>query len=169
MGVIYATDRDEPDTMHTRLMYSILEQTPGKPGIFSVHPSTGVITTVSHLDREVAFTIRRLSFYLGLNPPPPIYYNLLSCGLGVSHFILFRHKTIRIPGYVTCFYIISISLCKRTMRNRNKDQLVFRRGEKKRYCYECWYYWIILYFLCMASWFRLNSHVGQLVLLVPWV
>ncbi|XP_032458572.1 desmocollin-3 isoform X3 [Phocoena sinus] len=54
VGVIYATDRDEPDTMHTRLMYSILEQTPGKPGIFSVHPSTGVITTVSHyLDREV--------------------------------------------------------------------------------------------------------------------
>ncbi|XDC87018.1 hypothetical protein R6Z07F_018191 [Ovis aries] len=55
VGVVCATDRDEPDTMHTRLKYSILEQTPRSPGLFSVHPSTGVITTVSHyLDREVA-------------------------------------------------------------------------------------------------------------------
>nr|XP_010333777.1 desmocollin-3 isoform X2 [Saimiri boliviensis boliviensis] len=54
VGVVCATDRDEPDTMHTRLKYSILEQTPRSPGLFSVHPSTGVITIVSHyLDREV--------------------------------------------------------------------------------------------------------------------
>ncbi|XP_008977899.1 desmocollin-3 isoform X2 [Callithrix jacchus] len=54
VGVVSATDRDEPDTMHTRLKYSILEQTPRSPGLFSVHPSTGVITIVSHyLDREV--------------------------------------------------------------------------------------------------------------------
>ncbi|KAM8950324.1 desmocollin-3 isoform 1-T1 [Lycaon pictus] len=53
VGVVCATDRDEPDTMHTRLKYSILEQTPRSPGLFSVHPSTGVITTVTHyLDRE---------------------------------------------------------------------------------------------------------------------
>ncbi|XP_005612871.3 desmocollin-3 isoform X1 [Equus caballus] len=54
VGVVCATDRDEPDTMHTRLKYSILEQRPRSPGLFSVHPSTGVITTVSpYLDREV--------------------------------------------------------------------------------------------------------------------
>ncbi|XP_057556209.1 desmocollin-3 isoform X2 [Hippopotamus amphibius kiboko] len=54
VGVVCATDRDEPDTMHTRLKYSILEQTPRSPGLFSVHPSTGAITIVSHyLDREV--------------------------------------------------------------------------------------------------------------------
>ncbi|XP_061025114.1 desmocollin-3 isoform X2 [Eubalaena glacialis] len=54
VGVVCATDRDEPDTMHTRLRYSILEQTPGSPGIFSVHAGTGVIVTVSRfLDREV--------------------------------------------------------------------------------------------------------------------
>ncbi|XP_004683862.1 PREDICTED: desmocollin-3 isoform X1 [Condylura cristata] len=54
VGVVCATDRDEPDTMHTRLKYSILEQVPRSPGLFSVHPSTGVITTVSHnMDREV--------------------------------------------------------------------------------------------------------------------
>ncbi|XP_073926199.1 desmocollin-3 isoform X2 [Castor canadensis] len=54
VGVVCATDRDEPDTMHTRLKYSILEQRPRSPGLFSVHPNTGVITTVSHhTDREV--------------------------------------------------------------------------------------------------------------------
>ncbi|KAI5279139.1 desmocollin-3 isoform X1 [Manis pentadactyla] len=54
VGVVCATDKDEPDTMHTRLKYSILEQTPRAPGLFSVHPSTGTITIVSHsLDREV--------------------------------------------------------------------------------------------------------------------
>ncbi|KAF3829883.1 hypothetical protein GH733_001834 [Mirounga leonina] len=53
VGVVCATDRDEPDTMHTRLKYSILEQTPRSPGVFAVHPSTGVITITSHyLDRE---------------------------------------------------------------------------------------------------------------------
>ncbi|XP_021091648.2 desmocollin-3 isoform X2 [Mesocricetus auratus] len=54
VGVVCATDKDEPDTMHTRLKYSILEQNPRSPGLFSVHPDTGVITTISHyLDREV--------------------------------------------------------------------------------------------------------------------
>ncbi|KAM5222332.1 desmocollin-3-like [Ctenodactylus gundi] len=57
VGVVCATDRDEPDTMHTRLKYSILEQTPRSRVFFSVHPNTGVITTVSHyLDREVVDT-----------------------------------------------------------------------------------------------------------------
>lgn len=61
VGVVCATDRDEPDTMHTRLKYSILEQRPRSPGLFSVHPSTGVITTVSpYLDREVAFTLENI-------------------------------------------------------------------------------------------------------------
>ncbi|ELK28249.1 Desmocollin-3 [Myotis davidii] len=54
VGVVCATDRDEPDTMHTRLKYSILEQTPRSPGLFAVHPSTGAITMVAqYLDREV--------------------------------------------------------------------------------------------------------------------
>ncbi|KAM9224337.1 desmocollin-3 isoform 2-T2 [Dugong dugon] len=57
VGVVCATDRDEPDTMHTLLRYSILEQTPRSPGLFSVHPRKGVITLTSHsLDRETAHT-----------------------------------------------------------------------------------------------------------------
>ncbi|XP_010585096.2 desmocollin-3 isoform X1 [Loxodonta africana] len=55
VGVVCATDRDEPDTMHTLLKYSILEQTPRSPGLFSMHPRKGVITLASHpLDRETA-------------------------------------------------------------------------------------------------------------------
>ncbi|XP_023443783.2 desmocollin-3 isoform X2 [Dasypus novemcinctus] len=54
VGVVCATDLDEPGTMHTRLKYSILEQKPRSPGFFSVHPTTGAITTASHsLNREV--------------------------------------------------------------------------------------------------------------------
>ncbi|XP_072460567.1 desmocollin-3-like isoform X1 [Notamacropus eugenii] len=54
VGKVSATDRDEPDTMHTRLKYSIMEQQPPSPKLFAVHPVSGVITTISHqLDREV--------------------------------------------------------------------------------------------------------------------
>ncbi|XP_043860750.1 desmocollin-2-like isoform X2 [Dromiciops gliroides] len=54
VGKVSATDRDEPDTMHTRLKYSITEQQPPSPKLFSVHPVSGVITMISpQLDREV--------------------------------------------------------------------------------------------------------------------
>ncbi|ERE83973.1 desmocollin-2-like protein [Cricetulus griseus] len=54
VGEVCATDNDEPDTMHTRLRYSILEQWPSPPTLFSMHPTTGVITTTSsQLDREL--------------------------------------------------------------------------------------------------------------------
>lgn len=54
VGEVCATDSDEPDTMHTRLKYSILEQSPSPPTLFTMHPTTGVITTTSsQLDREL--------------------------------------------------------------------------------------------------------------------
>ncbi|XP_072805164.1 desmocollin-2 isoform X3 [Vicugna pacos] len=54
VGQVCATDKDEPDTLHTRLKYSIIEQLPASPVVFSMHPTTGVITTSSsQLDREV--------------------------------------------------------------------------------------------------------------------
>ncbi|GAB1301472.1 Desmocollin-2 [Apodemus speciosus] len=54
VGEVCATDKDEPDTMHTRLRYSILQQLPSPPTLFTMHPSTGVITTTSaQLDREL--------------------------------------------------------------------------------------------------------------------
>ncbi|XP_008071585.1 desmocollin-2 isoform X2 [Carlito syrichta] len=54
VGQVCATDKDEPDTMHTRLRYSIIGQVPASPTLFSMHPTTGVITTTSsQLDREL--------------------------------------------------------------------------------------------------------------------
>ncbi|XP_006899610.1 PREDICTED: desmocollin-2 isoform X2 [Elephantulus edwardii] len=54
VGQVCATDNDEPDTMHTRLKYSIIEQRPALPSVFSMHPKTGVITLLSsQLDREL--------------------------------------------------------------------------------------------------------------------
>ncbi|XP_049626167.1 desmocollin-1 [Suncus etruscus] len=53
VGKVTAIDLDEPDTLHTRLRYKILQQIPDHPKHFSIHPDTGVITTTtSLLDRE---------------------------------------------------------------------------------------------------------------------
>lgn len=54
MGKVTAIDLDEPDTLHTRLKFKILQQIPDNPKHFSIHPDTGVITTTGPLlDREV--------------------------------------------------------------------------------------------------------------------
>ncbi|XP_023365938.1 desmocollin-1 [Otolemur garnettii] len=53
VGQVTAIDLDEPDTLHTRLKYKILQQIPDHPKHFSIHPDTGVITTATpFLDRE---------------------------------------------------------------------------------------------------------------------
>ncbi|KAM6218760.1 desmocollin-1 isoform 2-T2 [Rhynchocyon petersi] len=53
VGQVTAIDNDEPDTLHTRLKYKILQQIPAHPKHFSIHPDTGVITTLAPLlDRE---------------------------------------------------------------------------------------------------------------------
>uniref|UniRef100_A0A452RVW7 Desmocollin 3 n=1 Tax=Ursus americanus TaxID=9643 RepID=A0A452RVW7_URSAM len=77
VGVVCATDRDEPDTMHTRLKYSILEQSPRSPGIFAVHPSTGVITVAAHyLDREV--TVDKYSLIMKVQDMDGQFFGLMS-------------------------------------------------------------------------------------------
>ncbi|XP_074064641.1 desmocollin-2-like isoform X2 [Macrotis lagotis] len=54
VGQVCATDADEPDTLHTRLKYTIIEQQPPSPKLFSINPVTGVITTMAtRSDREV--------------------------------------------------------------------------------------------------------------------
>lgn len=50
VGKLNATDRDQADTLHVKIRYSLLD------GLdrFAIHPSTGVITTTTGgLDREV--------------------------------------------------------------------------------------------------------------------
>ncbi|XP_021562321.1 desmocollin-1 [Carlito syrichta] len=57
VGQVTAVDLDEPDTLHTRLKYKILQQIPDHPKHFSIHPDTGVITTTTPLlDREACDT-----------------------------------------------------------------------------------------------------------------
>ncbi|KAB1258459.1 Desmocollin-1 [Camelus dromedarius] len=59
VGKVTAIDHDEPDTLHTRLRYKILQQIPDHPKHFSVHPDTGVITTATPLlDREKCDTYK---------------------------------------------------------------------------------------------------------------
>ncbi|XP_035527138.1 desmocollin 2 like isoform X2 [Morone saxatilis] len=50
VGMVNATDRDEEKTLHVKIKYSLLDGL----DLFSIHPETGVITTVTNsLDREV--------------------------------------------------------------------------------------------------------------------
>ncbi|XP_070603792.1 desmocollin-2-like isoform X2 [Erythrolamprus reginae] len=55
IGKMTATDRDEPDTLHTKLKYTIVGQTPSSRGVslFKVEPETGDISLhTTPLDRE---------------------------------------------------------------------------------------------------------------------
>ncbi|XP_044513972.1 desmocollin-1 [Gracilinanus agilis] len=52
VGKVVATDRDEPDTLHTNLRYTILKQIPEHPKHFAIHPETGVISAILPPDRE---------------------------------------------------------------------------------------------------------------------
>ncbi|XP_046884094.1 desmocollin-3-like [Hypomesus transpacificus] len=53
VGQVKATDRDQEGTDHTKIRYSLITGT----DLFSIHPETGIISTVSsNLDREVKDT-----------------------------------------------------------------------------------------------------------------
>ncbi|XP_053186579.1 desmocollin 2-like protein isoform X1 [Scomber japonicus] len=50
VGMVEATDRDKPGTLHVKIRYTLLTGL----DLFAIHPNTGVITTVTNtLDREV--------------------------------------------------------------------------------------------------------------------
>uniref|UniRef100_A0A8C4HPT7 Desmocollin 1 n=1 Tax=Dicentrarchus labrax TaxID=13489 RepID=A0A8C4HPT7_DICLA len=50
VGMVNATDKDKKGSLHVKIRYSLLD----KLDLFSIHPETGVITTVTNtLDREV--------------------------------------------------------------------------------------------------------------------
>ncbi|KAM4705542.1 desmocollin-2-like [Rhinophrynus dorsalis] len=57
IGRVNATDRDEPNSLHSTLRYSIISQFPSSPVMFAINAENGIITTTSdRLDREVADT-----------------------------------------------------------------------------------------------------------------
>ncbi|XP_007119753.1 desmocollin-3 isoform X2 [Physeter macrocephalus] len=103
VGVVYATDRDEPDTMHTRLKYSILEQTPRSPGIFSVHPGTGVITILSHyLDREV---VDKYSLIMKVQDMDGQFFGLMSTATCI---ITVKDSNDNLPTFTQAAYETSV-------------------------------------------------------------
>ncbi|XP_005280051.2 desmocollin-1 isoform X1 [Chrysemys picta bellii] len=54
VGKVIAEDRDEPNTLHTKLRYRIVSEQLPLPQMFSIHPESGVITTrIQQLDREI--------------------------------------------------------------------------------------------------------------------
>ncbi|NP_001089205.1 desmocollin 3 S homeolog precursor [Xenopus laevis] len=68
IGRVKALDKDEPNTLHTTLRYSIISQTPPSPVMFALHPETGIITTTSNrLDRE---TIESYVLIIGVRDMP---------------------------------------------------------------------------------------------------
>ncbi|KAM9307723.1 desmocollin-3-like [Gastrophryne carolinensis] len=53
VGRVNATDRDEPNSLHTRLKYYLIRQIPPSPVMFAVQPEYGIVTTTSNLlDKE---------------------------------------------------------------------------------------------------------------------
>lgn len=61
VGMLNATDRDQPDTPHVKIRYTLLDNLDR----FSIHPHTGVITTVTDgLDREVRFSEVKSNHFL---------------------------------------------------------------------------------------------------------
>uniref|UniRef100_A0A8C5MD74 Cadherin domain-containing protein n=1 Tax=Leptobrachium leishanense TaxID=445787 RepID=A0A8C5MD74_9ANUR len=54
VGRLNATDRDEPNSLHTLLRYFIISQTPAPPLMFSMNSEYGIVTAATaSLDREV--------------------------------------------------------------------------------------------------------------------
>ncbi|XP_075069561.1 desmocollin-2-like [Mixophyes fleayi] len=54
VGRVNASDRDDPNTRHTLLKYTLMQQIPPTPIMFAVNAEYGIVTTVStQLDREI--------------------------------------------------------------------------------------------------------------------
>ncbi|KAG8133550.1 hypothetical protein E2320_011328 [Naja naja] len=59
VGQVTATDKDEPDTLHSKVKYRIISQSHQKLHEFVIDPDSGCITVALHLDRETvsAYTL----------------------------------------------------------------------------------------------------------------
>lgn len=64
VGVVQATDKDDPNTDHARFIFKII----AGGGNFAIDSNTGVITTKTNtLDREVSLSISMLIIYFYVN------------------------------------------------------------------------------------------------------
>ncbi|XP_036881176.2 desmocollin-2 isoform X1 [Manis javanica] len=103
VGQVCATDRDEPDTMHTRLRYSIMEQLPASPTLFSMHPATGVITTSSsQLDREL---VDKYQLKIKVQDMDGQYFGLQTTSICVIHV---EDVNDNLPTFTRTSYVTSV-------------------------------------------------------------
>ncbi|XP_054985528.1 desmocollin-2 [Sorex araneus] len=103
VGQVCATDKDEPDTLHTRLKYSIVEQIPATPRLFSMHPVTGVITTMSsQLDREV---IDKYHLKIKVQDMDGQYFGLQTTSACVIHI---EDANDNLPTFTQSSYVTSV-------------------------------------------------------------
>lgn len=73
VGKLNATDRDQPNTLHVKIKYTLLDGFDR----FSIHPNTGVITTVTDgLDREVRLSDIKSNQFLLLASTLPLCLSL---------------------------------------------------------------------------------------------
>nr|XP_033777135.1 desmocollin-3-like [Geotrypetes seraphini] len=104
VGRVNATDRDEPGSMHTILKYSIMHF-PGQPKLFSMHPDTGVIITISDgaLDREVMDNYKLLIHVCDMGGQP---FGLTSTG---SMIITITDENDHAPTFVAQSYRVEVN------------------------------------------------------------
>ncbi|XP_055994175.1 desmocollin-2 isoform X2 [Sorex fumeus] len=103
VGQVCATDKDEPDTLHTRLKYSIVEQIPAAPRLFTMHPVTGVITTMSsQLDREV---IDKYHLKIKVQDMDGQYFGLQTTSACVIHI---EDVNDNLPTFTQSSYVTSV-------------------------------------------------------------
>ncbi|XP_015986696.2 desmocollin-2 isoform X2 [Rousettus aegyptiacus] len=103
VGQVCATDKDEPDTLHTRLKYSILEQLPALPTLFAMHPTTGVITTTSsQLDREL---IDKYSLKIKVQDMNGQYFGLQTTASCIIHI---EDVNDHLPTFIRSSYVTSV-------------------------------------------------------------
>ncbi|EHH29241.1 Desmosomal glycoprotein 2/3 [Macaca mulatta] len=103
VGQVTATDLDEPDTLHTRLKYKILQQIPDHPKHFSIHPDTGVITTTTpFLDREKCDTYQLIMEVRDMGGQP---FGLFNTG---TITISLEDENDNPPSFTESFYITEV-------------------------------------------------------------
>ncbi|XP_037012693.2 desmocollin-2-like isoform X1 [Artibeus jamaicensis] len=103
VGQVCAVDKDEPGTLHTLLKFSILQQLPASPSLFSMHPSTGVITTTSsQLDRKLVDKYQLQIKVQDMNGQPFGLYTTSTC------IIEIEDVNDNLPTFTQTSYVTSV-------------------------------------------------------------
>ncbi|XP_075389358.1 desmocollin-2 [Tenrec ecaudatus] len=103
VGQVCANDKDEPDTMHTRLKYSIIEQMPALPTLFSMNSKTGVITLSSpQLNRE---SVNRYQLKIKVQDMDGQYFGLQTTAVCIINI---EDVNDHLPTFTRTSYVTSV-------------------------------------------------------------